>query len=370
MSQKMPPHPPMGERDREILREVVLAHILSAEPVSSRAIARRNRLGLSAASIRNVMADLEEWGFLTQPHTSAGRVPTREGYHLFIDSLMQTQQPSLRERRQIEESLRSVPPDAAQLLAATLLVLKDLSHQVSIVMTPAASETTLKAVELVPVSDRQVLCVVVSGSGFVDNKLVTVREPLSRDELQWISNYLSENFAGLPLREIRERLLVMMSEDRAQVDRMLSLTIDLARQGLEERGERQLLVDGTSEVLAHPELADITRVRQLFDTFSRRARLVSFLNQLLDTEGVRVVIGADSALTSQLDFSLITTSYGVGRQKLGTVSVFGPSRMEYPRLIPLVHYLGETLSRVLAGGLEGRDLGTLAPLARGQTAEN
>ncbi len=364
------PQPPakLGTRDREVLKDVIRTYILSAEPVSSRTLARSTQHGLSAATLRNVMADLEEWGYLMQPHTSAGRVPTREGYHLFIDSLMDTEHLPARERRYIEDSLRQAPADTEHLMAATLYLLKDLSHQVSIVLTPALGDTVLKAVELVPLSERQVLCVVVSANGFVDNKVLQLEElpgraaavgpPLTREDLGWISNYLTENFAGLTLREIRERLLVMMAEDRAQVDRLLSLSIDLARQGLAPSDERELLYDGTSELLSQPELADISRVRQLFETFSRKARLVSILNQFIGGQGVRVVIGQDSDVTSELDFSLVTTGYGVGAQQLGTVGIFGPSRMEYPRLIPLVHYLGESLSRIMAGTFAERGEGS------------
>ncbi len=343
----------LGARDREVLKDVIRTYILSAEPVSSRTLARRGGHGLSAATLRNVMADLEEWGYLMQPHTSAGRVPTREGYHLFIDSLMDAEHLPARERRYIDGSLRQAPADTEHLMAATLFLLKDLSHQVSIVLTPALGDTVLKAVQFVLLSERQVLCVVVSANGFVDNKVLQLEEPvgapLNREDLTWISNYLTENFAGLTLREIRERLLGLMAEDRAQVDRMLSLSIDLARRGLAPSDERELLYDGTSELLSQPELADIARVRQMFETFSRKARLVSILNQFMGGQGVRVVIGEDSDVTSELDFSLVTTSYGVGSQKLGTIGIFGPSRMEYPRLIPLVHYLGDSLGRILAG---------------------
>lgn len=346
---ELPPPHELGARDREILKDIILTYILSAEPVSSRTVARRGQHGLSAASIRNVMADLEEWGYLTQPHTSAGRVPTREGYHLFIDTMMESRQVSARDRKVIDEALVSTPNETRQLLAACLYLLKDLSHQVSVVLTPAMADTVLKSVEFVRVSDTQVLCVVVSTNGFVDNKLLQIPAAVTRDELVWISNYVSETFAGLTVKETRERLLKLMAEDRAQVDRLLALSIDLAQRSLALEAEQRVLYDGADEILAQPELSDIGRVRQLFDTFSRRARLVTLLNQVITGNGVRVLIGADSDLTSELDFSLVATSYGVGGERLGTIGVFGPSRMEYPRVIPLVHYLGESLNRILAG---------------------
>jgi heat-inducible transcriptional repressor len=295
------------------------------------------------------MSDLEEGGFLQQPHTSAGRIPTALGYHLFIDSLMHDRGLPARDRRRIDEMLLSASTDVHQLLEAVVLVLKDLSHQVSIVLAPTLSETVLKAIELVAVADRKVLCIMVSAAGMVENRLVEVEENLSREDLQWISNYLTENFANHTLSAIRERLIAMMAEERGEVDRLLAWSIELARRGLEPgSGERQLLYDGTHEVLSQPELADISRVRQLFDTFSRKARLMSVLNRMIHADGVRVLIGSENELTSGLDFSLVATSYGLRSRPLGSVAIFGPSRMEYPRLVPLVRYLGEALSRMLA----------------------
>ncbi|HTQ79677.1 MAG TPA: heat-inducible transcriptional repressor HrcA [Thermoanaerobaculia bacterium] len=339
-------------RDREILKDIILSYILDAEPVSSRSVAKRGRHGLSAATIRNVMADLEESGYLAQPHTSAGRVPTRAAYHLFVESLMQTRKLSARERRYIDEHL-GTPGDAEQLMGATSHLLSELSRQVGIVLTPAFGETALKAVDFVPLSGRKVLCVVVSSSGFVDNKVIETEEEVSREDLQRSANYLTESFSGLTLREVRERLVRLMVEEKAQMDRALALTLQLARTGLDLNQGPEVLVDGATTLLAQPELADIQRVRRLFDTFADKARLVRMLNQCMRGQGVRVVIGADSDLTSELDFSLVATTYGVGDRQLGTLGIFGPSRMEYQKVIPLVHYLGETLSRALAESFDG-----------------
>jgi heat-inducible transcriptional repressor len=342
-------------RDREILKDIILTYILDAEPVSSRSVAKRGNLGLSAATIRNVMADLEESGYLAQPHTSAGRVPTRAAYHLFIESLMQTRKLSTRDRRYIDENLASGAAGAEQLMETASHLLSELSHQVGIVLTPALGETVLKAIDFVPLSGRKVLCFVVSTSGFVDNKVIETAEEMSREELQRSANYLTESFSGLSLRQIRERLLRLMVEEKAQMDRALALTLQLAKSGLDLDEGPEVLVDGATALLAQPELADIQRVRRLFDTFADKARLVRMLNQCMTGRGVRVLIGEDSALTSELDFSLVATTYGVGEGQLGgTLGIFGPSRMEYQKVIPLVHYLGETLSRALAESFDGQ----------------
>lgn len=337
----------LSPRDREILKDVILTYILSAEPVSSRSVAKHN-FGLSAATIRNVMADLEEWGYLMQPHTSAGRVPTATAYHLFIQSMMEARAVPAKERRYIQDNLRVGRADADQLLGTASHLLSELSSQVGVVVTPAIGETVLKAIDFVPVSGRKILCVVVSSTGFIDNKVIETEEEVPREELVRISNYLTENFAGLTLREIRERLVRMMVEEKAQMDRMLARTIELAQAGLAADGVPGVVVDGTSMLLAKPELSDVQRVRRMFDAFADKARLVRILNRCIQGGGVRVLIGADCELTSDLEFSVVAAPYGAGERPLGTLGIVGPSRMDYETIIPLVHFLGETLSRALA----------------------
>lgn len=339
-------HSQLTARDREILRDVILGFIGTGEPVSSRSLAKLRRHAVSPATIRNVLADLEEMGLLMQPHTSAGRVPTASGYHLFIENLMETRQVGADERRYIDERLRAGDSGDGLIGAATHL-LTELSGQAAVALTPALGDTVLKAIEFVPLSDNRVLCIVVSENGFVDSKPIETEQRLPREELVRIANYLTENFAGLPLHEIRDRLLRMMAEERAQMDRLLSSAIDLGRKGLGAEGAPAVRVDGAAVLLAKPELASIERVRRLLDAFEDKARLVRILNRCLDGRGLRVFIGEDSELTSELDFSLVATSYGSVERPLGTLGIFGPSRMEYPRLIPLVHYLGRRLSRVL-----------------------
>jgi heat-inducible transcriptional repressor len=222
------------------------------------------------------------------------------------------------------------------------------------VLIPALSDTVLKAVDFVPVSGRRVLCVVVSASGFIDSKLVEVDAPVSREELVRAGNYLTESFGGQTLGEIRNRLLVMMDDERAQVDRLLRLAIALAAQSLSApAGTPAVLLDGASELLAQPELADLERVRRLFEEFNDKARLVSLLNQCLEGGGVRAWIGDDSELTSALDFSLVATPYRAGTRVLGSLGILGPSRMEYDKVIPLVEYLADTLSEALLRTFEG-----------------
>ena len=334
-------------RGREILKDVIRTFIATGEPVSSRTVAKLERHGLSPASIRNVMADLEDLGFLLQPHTSAGRVPTAAGYHFYIDSLMASRLVPARERRYIRDHLQEAPSEIDKLMGTATHLLTELSSQIGLVMTPPVGETILKAVTFLNLSGRRVLCVVESASGLVSQLLVDSTETLAPEELVRISNYLTENFSGCSLREVRDRLLGLMAEERAQIDRLLSHAISLAQQALGADGGSDLLVEGTSVVLARPELSDLERIRRLLETFSDKAKLVRLLGRMIDCRDVSVVIGEESDLTSELDFSLVATSYGASGRGLGTLGIFGPSRMDYQRIVPLVSYLGESLGRAL-----------------------
>lgn len=341
------PRVELSPRDREILRDVVRSYLVSGEPVSSRAVAKLERHGLSAASIRNTMADLEELGFLEQPHTSAGRVPTSAGIHLYIESMMEAQALPIEERQRIAGELSGSSADAPRLIETASQLLSRLSGQVGIIVTPAFGETVLEAVDLVPLSGRRVLCVVVSSTGFVEHKLIEADGEISREDLVRISNYLTESFRGMTLRSIRDRLVALMKEERAQVDLLLSRAILLASRGFETGGEPGLRIEGASTVLTSPEIGDLDRVRRILDAFAERQRLVGLLNRCLDGNGVRVVIGEDSEVTSELGLTLVGRSYGASRGERGALGILGPARMPYDRIIPLVDFLGESLGRAL-----------------------
>jgi heat-inducible transcriptional repressor len=344
-------------RDREILRDVVRTYLLSGEPVGSRTVARQARLGVSAATIRNAMADLEELGYLDQPHASAGRVPSASGLHFYIDSLMESRDLSAEERGRIEGELSGSRPGGEQLVDTTTQLLSRLSGQVGVVLTPAFGDTVLEAVDFVPLSGRRVLCVIASRSGFVEHKLIEADEQLTREELVRVSNYLTETFRGQTLRTIRESLLARMREERAQVDRLLGRAIRLAARGLDAGDRPDLRVEGTSALLATADGAELERVRRLLETFSERRRLVELLSHCLEGTGVRVVIGEDSDVTSDLGLTLVARSFGRDEAGRGTLGILGPARMPYDRIIPLVDFLGEALSRALeqsAGHVKGR----------------
>ena len=336
-----------SDRDSGILRDVIQAFIKTGEPVSARSVARTERHGLCAASIRNVMADMEERGFLSQPHVSAGRVPTTAGYHYYIDSLMPYRQVSPHDQRYIHEQFEEEVASVDAVLGMATRLLTDLSNQIGILLTPTIGNTTLKALHFVPLSGRRILCVLESVGGLVENKEIETLMPLDRAELIRISNYLTDNFSGSTLRSIRDRLLQMMREERNELDDLIAKAISLAQQALGSNEQPVLLVEGTISVIGQPELSDVARVKKLLEKFTEQAELVQMLNQLLEKPGTCVIIGDDSDLTSDLDFSLVAATYGSSDHPLGTLGIFGPSRMSYQNVVPLVSYLGETVSEAL-----------------------
>ncbi len=339
----------LSDRDREILREVIQTYLSSGEPVSSRRVAKDSQVQLSAATIRNVMADLEDMGYLRQPHVSAGRLPTEAGFHLFIDDLMAAEVVSEDDRRLIDDRLATTGGTGQELTEETSRLLSRLSHHVGVVLTPALGSAVMKAIEFVPLSGCKLLCVVVAETGFVENKLVVTDEAIPREELVRISNYLTENYSGRTLLEIREDLLRLMNDERARLDELLRRAIELARDGMDIGHAPSLVVDGAHSLFdSGPGAA---RIEGMFQMFAERARLAGLLNRCLDTDGVRVVLGHDSRLTEELGFGLVVRSYKAGNGVAGSIAVVGPASMEYPRMVPLVNYLGERLSEALTGSL-------------------
>lgn len=338
----------LSSRERAVLRDIIHTFVLTGEPVSSRSLARVSRENVSAATIRNTMADLEEQGYLAQPHSSAGRVPTRAAYHRYIGEMMRARKVPAQQRRYIAEHLREAHSDPEELVNSATRMLSQLSEQIGLAVAPPLGETVLKAIDFVAVSERQVLCVLVSTSGFVEHRVLDVEEAMPREQLVRISNFLTDRFAGRTLMEIRQDLMETMVATKREMDHLLSTAVELAKRALGGETAPGVFVEGTASILQKPELTDINRVRRLLETFADEARLVQLLNQLIETPGLQVVIGEDSDLTSELDFSLVATTYRAGDRTLGTLGIFGPSRMEYRRIIPLVNHLGESLSRVLA----------------------
>jgi len=335
-------------RSREILKSIVAHYILTGEPVGSRTIAKMNWEGLSPATIRNVMADLEEMGFLAQPHTSAGRVPTDKGYRYYVDGLLPAGRLRARERSLIETSLAETHGEFSEAMELIPKLLSTLTSQVGYFLSPPHGDAVLKHIEFVRLHDRRILVIFVDRSEVVSHRVLETESDYEQESLNRAGRYLVAEFGGLTLSEIRRRLVDLMAEEKARFDQMLRDAATLGTRYLEtEPGERKVVVDGTSNILNHPELADIATMRRLFETFEEKHRLVELLDRCIDEKGVRVVIGSEVAAPDMGRLALVGSQYQIADGGTGYFGILGPTRMKYDRAVTLVDYISRLFSTLL-----------------------
>lgn len=333
-------------RAREVLREIVMQHVATGEAISSRSLAKCGRFQLSPASLRNVMADLEDLGYLAQPHTSAGRVPTDRGYRFFINYLMKSRMLTQRERETIDEQVAH-GTEIDHVLHEASRLLSRLADQVGVVFMPTLLQFAIRSMDFVLVADNKILCVIVGTNGVVVNKLVETRLNFKRDELEKIGRFISGEFYGLTLDQIRRRLVRMTEEERAMHDEMLQKTIALGIEAVNDvrTNDNDLFVEGAASILTKPEFSDTMALRKTFLALQEKEKLIDLLNSCLTEEGLQILIGSESDFTHVHNFSIVAKSYGSHDAPLGVVGILGPMRMEYARMAPLVDYIGRALSR-------------------------
>lgn len=334
----------LDPRAREVLREIVMQHIASGEPIGSRTLSKSGKFQLSPASLRNVMADLEELGFLAQPHTSAGRVPTDRGYRFFINHLMTSRALSTREREAIDEGV-AVGSEIDDVLHHASALLSKLSDQVGLVFMPTLMQFAVRSMDFIAVAENKIMVVIVGANGVVVNKVIETRFLFTRDELEKSGRYITGEFAGLTLDAIRRRLIRMTEQERAQHDAMLQKTISLGIDAVNAPYEHDLYVEGANSILNKPEYSDAASLRKTFLALQEKEKLVELLETCLAEEGLQILIGSESDFTQINNFSIVARRYGSTSAPLGMVGIIGPMRMEYARMAPLVDYLSRALSR-------------------------
>src|SRR5882672_2749763 len=339
---------PLDARAQEILRDVIANYILTGEPVGSRTMAKLSGEGLSPASIRNVMADLEELGYLTQPHTSAGRVPTDKGYRYYVDVLLPSGRLAARDRSLIDTRLSRVGGEFTEAMEEIPRLLSRLTSMVGYFLSPPASDAVLKHVEFLRLHPRRILVVFVDKSEVVSHRILDTEEDYAQADLDRAGRYLVGEFAGLALSEICTRLVHLMAEEKAAFDNLLKNAVTLAARYLEtESRERKVVLEGTANIMKHPEFADVDTMRRLFATFEEKHRLVKILDRCLDRPGVRVVIGSEAADPALGGLSVVASPYRLDDGGSGWFGVVGPTRMEYDRAVALVDYISRLFPTLL-----------------------
>jgi heat-inducible transcriptional repressor len=338
---------PIGERSRQILEAIIEEHIVTAQPVGSRTLTRLSAISLSPASVRNVMAELEERGFLHSPHTSAGRVPTEKAYRYYIDSLLRVNGLDRARQDEIEQHYHRRGLQMADLLREASRTLSAVAHYTGLVMVPRLQSTVFRRIEFVKLSARQVLAVFITRSGLIQNRLIETAEEFSPSELEQITNYLNHTMSGLCIREAKARILADMVQDKALYDRLLQRAFRLSEEALAEMADGEVIIEGTSYLLDQPEFSDLERMKRIFRAFEQKSLLLSLLDRGLPAKGVQVIIGGESECPELAGCSLITASYSGRRGTLGALGVIGPNRMPYATLIPIVGYTASLISRML-----------------------
>lgn len=349
-------------RGQIILSAIINEHLITGEPVGSKTIAEKfaNASGLSSATIRNVMGDLEEMGLLEQPHTSAGRIPTDAGYRFYVDNLLGVLSISNDDLRVISDEFglrdleKADTPD--RLMERTSQLLSALSNNVGIVVSPSLANDRLQHIEFVNLSENRVLVVLVSAPNIVHNKIIRLKIAFSNDELDRTARYLNAEFGGKSLAEIRTAIMALMHEEKALFDKLLQTAVILCSQSIEDEEDKlgEIFVDGTSNILSKGDFADLERLRELLRTIGEKTRLIQILNECVirdarDRSAVQVVIGRENSTPSFQDCTLITAPYRIGDSKtMGTLSVLGPTRIEYARMISIVSYVARILEKMMA----------------------
>jgi heat-inducible transcriptional repressor len=339
----------LNERSREIFRQIVDAYVETGEPVGSRTLSRRSGLDLSPATIRNVMADLEEAGLLYAPHTSAGRLPTDAGLRLFVNGLLELGGVSEGEREAIEARCAAAGKSLGQALEEATSALSGLSRCAGLVVAPK-TERPLRHLEFVPLAPGRALVVLVTQEGLVENRIVDVPLGIPPSTLTQASNYLNARLVGRSLEEAKAQLAEDIESQRAQLDELTRKVVEAGLASVAGSGEGStLIVRGQAKLLEDvTALADLERLRALFDMLETKETLLKLLDSTRDGHGVQIFIGADNALFSVAGCSVIVAPYTNSREQVvGAIGVIGPTRINYARIIPLVDYTAKVVGRLL-----------------------
>ncbi len=340
----MPDH--LTERSKQILEAIVEDYITTAEPVGSRTVSRRHHLSLSPATVRNVMADLEELGFLASPHTSAGRVPTDKAYRFYVDSLLEVRKVASNEQEEIRKRCSLAGRDPGEVLKETSRMLSSLSHYMGIVVAPRFTANLFRHIEFIKLGGRRLLVILVSHNGAVQNKIIETEEELRAADLVRMANYLNHLLRGLSIAQVKEKILDEMKSDKIQYDDLLAQALRLSQETLTDI-DSEVFIGGQANILEQPEFADAARMKDIFRAFEEKGQILQLLERCLDAEGVHIYIGSEAHLSQMAGMSLITATYMSGRNTLGVLGVIGPTRMGYAKVIPIVDYTAQLVSRLL-----------------------
>ena len=337
----------MLDKRAQILLKTLIEHYISdGQPVGSRTLSVSSGLDLSPASIRNIMSELEEHGFIASPHTSAGRIPTQRGYRLFVDSLLTVQPLESQILRRLEHELSS--PDPQELINAAAELLSNLTHFAGLVMIPKRQGAAFRHIEFLPLSDKRILVIIVTTDGAVQNRIIVADKPYSASELSQASNFFNQNYAGSTLDEVKKKLHEELEQMHSDITRLMTAALDASSKTADGNKE-SVVIAGERNLLNVQDLStNVTSLRKLFEIFERRTSLMQLLDNSQRAAGVQIFIGGESGYLPLDECSMVTAPYQANGQTLGTLGVIGPTRMAYERVIPIVDITAKLLSNALS----------------------
>ena len=336
----------LDKRAQVLLKTLIERYITEGQPVGSRTLSKYSGLDLSPATIRNVMSDLEEMGFIISPHTSAGRVPTPAGYRFFVDTLLVTKPLDSAEIHQLEGNLH--PDNPQRVIQSASSLLSELTQFAGVVMTPRRKAVTFRQIEFLRLSERRVLLIVVTPSGDVQNRILFTEREYAASELIEAANYINQNYSGQSFESVRAKLHAELSELRRDMYALMSVALEAGDRAVSDNSE-QYVISGERNLLSVQDLtSDVTRLKHLFELFERKSSLIQILDLSLRGHGVQIFIGGETGVTAPDDVSVVTAPYKVDGEVVGTVGVIGPTRMSYERVIPIVDITAKLLSSALS----------------------
>lgn len=341
---------PLDARSKILLKTLVERYIAEGQPVGSRALSRYSGLELSPATVRNVMSDLEEMGFIASPHTSAGRIPTPRGYRLFVDSLLTTQPLESLQMQTLSGQVRDqLQPDQPQrLISAASHLLSELTHFAGVVVTPRKETVRIRQIEFISLSETRILLIIVTTAGDVQNRILLTKRGYSAAELVAATNYLNQNYAGLDFGEIRSRIQGELAQLRSDMSELMAAAVEAGSEAVDETASAYV-VSGETNLLEVEDLAsNMARLRELFKLFEQKTGLMQLLDVSNRAQGVQIFIGGESGLEPLDTCSVIAAPYEVNGVVVGSVGVIGPTRMAYERVIPIVDITARLLSSALS----------------------
>jgi heat-inducible transcriptional repressor len=336
----------LSDRAQNLLKILVERYIVDGQPVGSRALSRFSSLELSPATIRNVMADLEEMGFVASPHTSAGRIPTPKGYRFFVDTLLTVRPLEDIERQQLEEQL--LPDDPHRVVAAASQILSDLTHFAGVVVSPRRHGAVLRHIEFFGLSEKRVLLIIVASDGEVQNRVLVTDRSYTPSQLTEAANYINQHYAGLEFDQLRQRVRGELMDLHRDISGLMQAAIQTGSEALRPAIEGVVISGGLNLLEVDDLSGDMPRLRRLFDLFESKTQLLDILERSEQAEGVKIFIGGESQLVPLDECSIVTAPYEVDGKVMGTVGVIGPTRMAYERVIPIVDVTAKLVSSALS----------------------